>query len=131
MPHVLQKRCSMTCLLKVYVPRTSSEASGQHPLQVVPTKDQIADAGETISVQTKLAHTGESRSLVYKLLPGAQPGAAVDAQTGTFTWNIPENTAAGTYEFVIQVASQDKETSTVEATIRVVVDRPLEPAGEG
>ncbi|MFN0068624.1 MAG: lamin tail domain-containing protein [Limisphaerales bacterium] len=62
-----------------------------------------------------------AQKLAFTLDPGAPAGAAVDPQTGVFTWPVPVDAPAGTNTITVRVTDDALQPLSAAQTFRVIV----------
>lgn len=92
-------------------------------LAVIP--DRVVHAGTQLRLKAS-ATDASTNALTYALLAGASAGAAIDQQTGQFTWQTPDAAAGTTNLFTVQVTDDGSPALSDTKTFAVtVVSRPL------
>ncbi len=94
------------------------------PPVVTPVADATVRAGEVAGLVVS-ATDPEGRAVAYALAPGAPAGAAIDPNTGAFSWPTPAGLAAGRYAFT--VLASDGALTTAATFGVVVVAAPAPP----
>jgi formylglycine-generating enzyme required for sulfatase activity len=101
------------------------------PLELAPINDQVVDVGTLLSFVARPASAAmRSGDLRYSLAPGAPAGAAIDAETGVFTWTPTTLQATRQFPITVRVRDADDPTRRAECQIFVKVNRvetPTEP----
>lgn len=102
---------------------------------LLPVADQAVTVGQELVVVVPRNAEAIARRVVFSLEPGAPVGAALDPDSGRFTWSVPANQAPGEYAVTVRVRDPlepaQSETIRFSITVRpvpgVVPSLPLEP----
>jgi formylglycine-generating enzyme required for sulfatase activity len=115
------------------MPRFGVAEKGVHepaaPWKIQAVPPQTVQAGKPLRVALLVEDAERWKGkLQYSLAPGAPPGAAIDRQTGAFTWTPPRAWPAGQHR--IGVSAAGPEGQTFRTSFIVTVTRPI-PVGAG
>ncbi len=98
------------------------------PLELAAINDQIVEAGSLLSFVARPRHPAmRSGQLEFSLAPGAPVGAAIDPDTGVFTWKPTEAQAMREFAIKIRVRDSQQPQRRDECEIFVKVNRAEEP----
>lgn len=91
--------------------------------------NRTVTAGSTLSF-TATATDGDlpANTLRYSLGSGAPAGAAIDSNTGQFSWAVPASTTAGDVSVTVLVSDNGSQVLTDSETITVSVTAPPLPS---
>jgi hypothetical protein len=78
-----------------------------HPPVLAPIPSQTVDEGNPVTVTARATDSDvPAQTITYSVGPGASPGAAINPQTGVFSWTPDPYSSSGTYSITI-VATDD------------------------
>jgi hypothetical protein len=103
-----------------------------NPVADPPALDPIPDAVvDELSALSFLAIATDpdlpDDALTFTLDPGAPAGAAIDPETGRFSWTPSESQGPGTYSIIVRVADAGPSPSTATRTFLVTVNEVNAP----
>ncbi len=101
------------------------------PLRLQPIAEQRVVAGSPVRLTVLAEEADQWRGRVrFALDSEATSGAAIDAESGVFTWTPHEDHEPGTYN--VGISAEGPEGQAVQTSFAIVVARPLrlQPIGE-
>ena len=94
--------------------------------QVTPLPPQSGDEGQPLSAIIEATDADAGNTLRFSLVDGPQ-SAAIDPDTGEFTWTPTVNDGPGEYQFTVRVADDGNPPLSQEMTFTVAVIEPDVP----
>jgi hypothetical protein len=89
---------------------------------LAPIADQTVDEGATVTFTATAADPDQpAQTLIFTLDPGAPAGAAIDPNTGAFTWITGESDGPGTNIVTVRVTDNGTPTMSHSRPVRIVV----------
>ena len=85
-----------------------------------PLDDVVAQRGETVSV-TATASDDDGNQIHFSLGAAAPAGAAIDGVNGHFTWTLPLDLPAGTYDITVIATDDGIPVLSDDEVLRVIV----------
>lgn len=108
------------------------DADEPNPFRLDPIPDMTVDEGDTVSFTATITDTDMITDVVtFSLAPGAPPTAAIDANTGVFTWTTTEEDGPGTFPITVNASdgtftdSQSFNVNVLEVNLPPVIE-PIE-----
>lgn len=87
--------------------------------------DQIVHAGSLVTLTTSASEPGATGgALLFSLDPGAPPGAAIDANTGVFSWPTCSSNAGTTNRITVRVSNSSSTNLSAAESFTVTVVPP-------
>ncbi len=102
-------------------------AGGNRPPIVAAIPNQTVDEETQLRFTVSATDPDPGQSVVYALGPDALPGAAIDGQTGAFSWTPNEQQGPGVFTFSIRATDNGIPPRTSSATVTVAVNERNQP----
>ena len=95
---------------------------------ITPISDITVSEGTLVSVRVSARDNDvPTQTLTYEVMPGAPAGAAIAAD-GLFTWPVPVDFAAGTYNVTVRVTDNGPGALLATTTFRIIVQSQIRVA---
>ena len=91
---------------------------------LAPISQQVVPAGSTATFTASVVDSAPGQSFSYSLDPGAPAGAAIDPNTGVFTWTPTSAQAGQTYNFTVRVMENGNPDLSSAQGVAITVTQP-------
>jgi len=105
----------------IYQIQAINQQSTNHPPVLAPIANQTVSEGTSLNIQASATDPDAGQTLTYSLGPGAPVGAAIDPNSGLFSWTPDAYKGAGTYPILITVTDNGSPPLSDSTTFDVTV----------